>query len=130
VLETVPRREDLNWRKVGKVQPTSARVWHTVPQAGSTSTRRSREKRRRRGYKSPDCPVSQLRQRPTVGRAISARHVVAPTVGWAHRTVFGAPTDPEDQRSAALRMEGNRAPDCYSGCPVHHSTEGKNCLPN
>jgi hypothetical protein len=47
-----------------------------------------------------------------------------------HRTVSGAPTGSKDQRSAALGMEGNRAPDCYSGCPVHHSTEGKNCLPN
>jgi hypothetical protein len=79
--------------------------------------------------------VSQLCQRPTVDRAINARHVVAPTVGWAHRTVRCAPdcapTDPEDQRPAVPRMERNRAPDCYSGCPVvHHSTEGKNCLPN
>jgi hypothetical protein len=29
VLETVPRKEDLNWRKVRKVQPTPARAWHT-----------------------------------------------------------------------------------------------------
>jgi hypothetical protein len=26
-------------------------------------------------------------------------------------------------------MEGDRALDCYSDCPVHHSTEGRNCLP-
>jgi hypothetical protein len=25
-------------------------------------------------------------------------------------------------------MEGDRAPDMNSGCPVHHSTEGRNCL--
>jgi hypothetical protein len=43
-----------------------------------------------------------------------------------HRTVYGAPTSPEDQRSAVPGMEGNRALDCYSGC----LTEGKNCLPN
>jgi hypothetical protein len=52
--------------------------------------------------------------------AIFARHVVAPTVGWAHRTVSGAPTDPEDQRSAALHMERNQAPYMNSSCPVVH----------
>jgi hypothetical protein len=43
--------------------------------------------------------------------------------------VSGAPTSPELQQSAAPEMEGNHAPDMYSGCPVHHSTEGKICLP-
>jgi hypothetical protein len=45
----------------------------------------------RRGYDSPDCPVSQRLPAPTVGRAIFVRHVVALTVGWAHRTVRCAP---------------------------------------
>jgi hypothetical protein len=60
-----------------------------------------------------------------------------PTIGWAHRTVgvhrtmSGAPTNPEDQRSNALDMEGDHTPDCYSDCPVvHRSTEGRNCLPS
>jgi hypothetical protein len=57
-----------------------------------------------------------------VGRAIFTRHVVAPTVGWAHRTMSGAQTDPEDQGSAVLRMERNRAPDMNSSCPVVHRT--------
>jgi hypothetical protein len=39
-----------------------------------------------------------------------------------HRTVSGAPTGPEAQRSAAPNMEGDRAPDCYCGCPVVHRT--------
>jgi hypothetical protein len=49
-----------------------------------------------------------------------------------HTGLSGAPTDPEDQRSDAPDMEGDRAPDCYSGCPVvvHHSTEGRHCLPS
>jgi hypothetical protein len=47
-----------------------------------------------------------------------------------HQTVSGAPTAPEDQRSVVLDMEGDHAPDCYRSCPVHHLTEGKNCLPN
>jgi hypothetical protein len=40
---------------------------------------------------APDCPVSQRLPAPTVGRAIFARHVVAPTVGRGHRTVRCAP---------------------------------------
>jgi hypothetical protein len=39
-----------------------------------------------------DCPVSQRSTAPTVGRAIFARRVGAPTVGTGHRTVSGAPT--------------------------------------
>jgi hypothetical protein len=46
-----------------------------------------------------------------------------------HRTVSGAPTSPKLQRSTAPGMEGNRAPDMNSGCPVRHPTEGKICLP-
>jgi hypothetical protein len=38
------------------------------------------------------------------------------------RTVSGAPTSPKDQRSAVPDMEGDRAPDCYYGCPVVHRT--------
>jgi hypothetical protein len=34
----------------------------------------------------------------------------------------GAPTGPEVQLSAAPDMEGDRAPDCYSSCPVVHRT--------
>jgi hypothetical protein len=41
----------------------------------------------------------------------------------------GAPSSPEEQRSDVPDMEGDRAPDMNSGCPVvHHSTEGRNCL--
>jgi hypothetical protein len=77
---------------------------------------------------SLDYPVSQWSPAPMVGRAIFVRHVVTLTVGWAHqtvrcaRTVSGAPTDPGDQRSAALRMERNQAPDMNSSCPVVHWT--------
>jgi hypothetical protein len=39
-----------------------------------------------------------------------------------HRTVSGAPTDPEDQRPDALEKEGDCAPDSYSDCPVVHQT--------
>jgi hypothetical protein len=42
-----------------------------------------------------------------------------------HRTVSGAPTSPEEQRSAALDMEGDRALDMKSGCLVVHRTRQK-----
>jgi hypothetical protein len=41
-----------------------------------------------------------------------------------HRTVSGAPREPRAQRPASPEKEGDQAPDC----PVHHPTEGKNCL--
>jgi hypothetical protein len=154
VLEIVPRKEDSNWRKVGKGQPTPARAWHTRLSGGAPDSvwcpRLARrqlgalgKRERRRGYNSPDCPVSQLRQRLTVGRAINARHVVTPTVGWAHRIVQCAP----DNVRCANRSRGPTVGCTPYGkklstgllqwlsggatdCPVHHSTEGKNCLPN
>jgi hypothetical protein len=97
----------------------------------------------RHGYNSPYCPVvhrivrwcTVLSGEPTVPAANRRSRDQRATRGPRQRSVghtglSGAPTDPEDQRSAGPRMEGNRAPDCYSGCPVHDSTEGKNCLPN
>jgi hypothetical protein len=39
-----------------------------------------------------------------------------------HRTVSGAPTGLEEQRSVAPDMEGDRAPDMNSGYPVVHRT--------
>jgi hypothetical protein len=47
-----------------------------------------------------------------------------------HRTVSGAPTGPEEQRSDAPDIEGDRAPDMNSGClvvdpPVRGTTRQK-----
>jgi hypothetical protein len=39
-----------------------------------------------------------------------------------HRTVSGAPTGPEEQRSDAPDWEGDRAPDSYRAYPVAHRT--------
>jgi hypothetical protein len=74
----------------------------------------------------------------TVGRAIRGRRVarsnsrlgtpdcpVCTGLSGVHRTVSGAPTDPEDQWSDVPEKEGERAPDSYSDCPVHQPTEGK-----
>jgi hypothetical protein len=43
--------------------------------------------KRRRGYNSPDCPVSQRSPAPTVDRAIFARHVDCSNGRLVHRTV-------------------------------------------
>jgi hypothetical protein len=80
------------------------------------------KRERQRGYNSPDCPASQ-RARGQRSAAQSASNAwLTATAGWAHRTVSGAPTDPEGQRSAAPDMEGDRAPDRYNSCPVVHRT--------
>jgi hypothetical protein len=63
---------------------------------------------------------SQLEQRLVAQSAGDAWP--AATVGWAHWTVSGAPIDPEDQRSDVPDLEGDRAPDSYSDCPVVHRT--------
>jgi hypothetical protein len=88
VLETVQRKEKRIWKRIGCEQPTSARAWHTGLSGGAPNSVRcdrladgepaALEKRQRCTAKnSPDYPVSQLRQRPTVIRAINARHVAS-----------------------------------------------------
>jgi hypothetical protein len=71
---------------------------------------------------TPDCLVSQRppAQRSAAQSTGDAWH--APTVGRGHRTVSGAPTATALQRSTAPELEGNRAPDINSGCPVVHRT--------
>jgi hypothetical protein len=49
-----------------------------------------------------------------------------------HRTVSGAPTAPNRQRSAASKQKRNLHRTVSGGapdCPVHQSTEGKICIP-
>jgi hypothetical protein len=84
------------------------------------------------GYKSPDCPVSQQSARPTVGCVIHARRVAEPTVRREHRTVSGAPTALNLQRSASPKKERNPHRTVSGGaldCPVRQATEGRNCPP-
>jgi hypothetical protein len=64
----------------------------------------------------------------TVGRAIRERRVARTNGRQGHRTVRCAPDSvrcaivPEPQRSTTPYLEGNRAPDNYSDCPVVHRT--------
>jgi hypothetical protein len=75
-----------------------------VPHAGSASTGRCREKRRRRGYKSLDCLVVQLRLWPTVGCAICGRRV---------------------SRSNG-RLGTSDCPVCTGQCPVRQRAQRRN----
>jgi hypothetical protein len=97
---------------------------------------------RRRGYNSPDCPMSQRCQRQrSAARSTRDTWLLQRSAGCTglsdvHRTVSGAPSDPQEQRSTVPDLEGNRAPDklqwLSSGapdCPVRHSTKGKDSLP-
>jgi hypothetical protein len=144
VLETEQRRKETNWKRLGCVQPnnSSGQVHRTVRwctgqcpvrQAGSRWTRRSRDLTAAYGYNSPDCPVvhrtirwANGRQRngrlrnPRATRGPQQRSIGHTKLSGVHRTVSGAPTDPEDQRSDGPEKEGDCAPDSYSDCPVVH----------
>jgi hypothetical protein len=128
---------------LGNQQRRTAKIHRTVRwctrlsgEASSVNSSLSRKAVGRRGYNSPDCPVSQQSPAPTVGRAIFARHVDCTNGQLVHRTVFGAPINPEEQQSDMPNLEGDQAPDrlqnLSSGapdCPGRHSTEGKDSLP-
>jgi hypothetical protein len=146
VLETRPRKEELNWRKVGKVQPTPSLARHTGLSGGAPDSVRCarlaggepaalRKTQRRtaiihrtvrwctRLSGEPMVASANGRLRnPRATRGPPQRSVGHTRLSGVHRTVFGAPTDPEDQRSDAPDMEGDRAPDSYSDCPVGHRT--------
>jgi hypothetical protein len=153
----VPRKElEKVWLCIAKTSTSVAHRtvrWCTgqcpVPQAGSASTRRSREQRKAMWLKftglsggAPDCLVSQQRPRQRSAAQSAGDAWPEPTVSWrtglsgVHRTVSGEPRGPLLERSAEPDMEGDRAPDKLqdlsggaSDCPARHPTEGKNCLP-
>jgi hypothetical protein len=92
-------------------------------------TRRSREKE-----EAPRLKITGMSGEPKAltanGRLRNQRATRGPckrSVGntelsGVHRTVYSAPNSPRAQRSAALDMEGNHAPDRYYSCPVVHRT--------
>jgi hypothetical protein len=101
------------------------------------------------GYNSPDCPVcTGLSGEPTVdrangrprnpratrGRANSRKGAPDCSVCTGHvRCAIGSQISNGRQRSDALFMEINRAPDsvrCAPDCPVRPTTEGKYGLPD
>jgi hypothetical protein len=128
------------------VQPRLNTVWHTGLSGGAPDNVRCArlvfgelatlgKTSAAYGYNSPDCPVvhrtvrgANDRQRngrppnPRATRCSLQRSAGGTGLSGVHRTVSGAPTSPKLQRSAAPGMEGNRAPDMNSGCPVAHRT--------
>jgi hypothetical protein len=71
----------------------------------------------------PTAPAANGRPRDQrVTRGPLQRSAGGTGLSGVHRTVSGAPTGPEEQRSAAPDIEGDRAPDMNSGCPVVHRT--------
>jgi hypothetical protein len=92
-------------------------------------TRRSREMKKETWLKftglsdEPTALAANGRLRNLRATRVSLQRSVGHTgLSGVHRTVFRAPTSPEEQRSDAPDMEGDRAPDCYSGCRVVHQT--------
>jgi hypothetical protein len=130
------KQEKSNWKRDGFVQPKSAQSgctrtvqWCTGLSGAPgwlwrTSCSRDFIGRVRLKFTglsggAPDCPVSQQSAGPTVGRGIRARHVARANGREGHRTVSGAPTARNLQRSAWPNMEGDPhrivsggAPDC------------------
>jgi hypothetical protein len=108
MLETVRKEEEKKPKRLASVQPNFSSVWQTGLSAGAPDCVRCARLvpgelaalgfRRRRTAKNHRTIrwCTGLSGEPTVasatvGRVIFARHVVAPTVGWAHRTVRCAP---------------------------------------
>jgi hypothetical protein len=79
---------------------------------------------RRRRTTSPDCPVSQLSTRPTVGRVIRARRVAEPMVRRGHQTVQCAPV------SVRCAPDSVRCANGFEPPTVGFAKEGKKSAPD
>jgi hypothetical protein len=64
---------------------------------------------------------ANCRQRQRLAAKSAGDTWTTPMVSWCTR-LSGAPTGPEEQWSDAPDLEGDRAPDMNSGCPVVHRT--------
>jgi hypothetical protein len=139
VLETVTKEEEKKRKRVDCVQPTPTLARHTglsggAPDsvwcarlAGGELAALEEMQRRTTIIDRTVRWCTRLSGEPTVasanGRLRNPRATRGPqqqSVG--HTGLSGVPTDPEDQRSNAPDMEGDRAPDSYSDCPVVHRT--------
>jgi hypothetical protein len=142
----VTKEEEKKRKRVGCVQPTPTLARHTGLSGGAPDSVRcarltggepaalGKTQRRTTIIHWTIRWCTRLSGEPTVantnGRMRNLRATRGPqqrSVGHTglsdvHRTVSGAPTDPEEQRSDAPDMDGDRAPDNYSDCPVVHRT--------
>jgi hypothetical protein len=82
---------------------------------------------------APDCPVSHRSAARSARDTWPSQRLEGGTgLSGVHRTVSGAPTALNLQRSASPNKEGDPYRTVSGGapdCPVRQSTEGKNCLP-
>jgi hypothetical protein len=100
----------VNWLLLGKRQRRTTKIHRTVRWCTGLSG-------------EPTASASNGRprdQRATRGQLQGSAGCIG--LSGVHRTVSGAPTSPAEQRSVAPDMEGDRAPDMNSGCPVVHRT--------
>jgi hypothetical protein len=105
-----PRLADGNWLLSGKQPRRMAKIYRTVRWCNGLSG-------------EPTAPTDNGRPRDQrATRGPCQRSVGHTGLSDVHWTVSGAPTNPEDQRSNAPDMEGDRALDCYSDYPVVHRT--------
>jgi hypothetical protein len=154
VLETVPRKEELKWRKVGKVQSTPTLARHTGLSDGAPDSVRCarlagdepaalKKTQRRTAIIHRTVRWASGRQRQRSAAQSASNAWPAATVGWAHRTVQCAPDSVRcanrpwgpmvgctrygrRSRIGQLQWLSGGAPDCS----VHHPTEGKFGLPS
>jgi hypothetical protein len=77
VLGTLPRKVEMNWRSFGWVQPNQHQP--PVPRLARRRTRRSREKAMAPRLKFTGLSGEPKPHAPTVGSAISGRHVARAT---------------------------------------------------
>jgi hypothetical protein len=146
VLETTTKEEEKKRKRVGCVQPTPTLARHTGLSGGAPDSVRCARLANGElaALRKTQRRTTKIHQSVRWCTGLSDEPTVASTNGWlrnpratrgprqrsvghtglsgVHRTVSGAPTDPEDQRSDATDMEGDRAPDSYSDCPVVHRT--------
>jgi hypothetical protein len=140
------KEEEKKRKRVGYVQPTPTLTRHTGLSGGApNSVRCARladgeptalgKKQRRTNIihrtvrwcigLSDETTVASANGRPRNPRAMRGpqqRSVGHTGLSGVHRTVSGAPIDPENQQSDAPEKEGDRALDSYSDCPVVHRT--------
>jgi hypothetical protein len=110
----VPKSSTTNSSLSGKTEGAAAKIHRTVRWCTGLS-----------GESTVPVANGGLRdQRETRGSANG--WMVAPDYLVCTGLCPGVPTDPKIQRSASPEKKRDRALDCL----VHHSTEGKNCLPS
>jgi hypothetical protein len=137
-----PRLADGEPTALGNRRSCTTKIHRTVRWVIRDELTALGKRKRQHGYNSPNCPVSQRSPTPTVSRTICGRHVDCSNGQLVHRTVRCASdsvrcVNGPGGATVGCTWFGRRSctghEQWLSGgapeCPVHHSTEGRNCLP-